>query len=114
MKKSGRDILSGNIDVLYRVGKLTFSNKMTVNVTKHTNPTVSFSEYASANPMGDSESLVADSRYRYIERVAKKAYHRGNKAGSVERSARIDAILTHKALAIPLFLIIIIRIVPMI
>lgn len=63
-------------------------------------------EYASANPMGDSESLVADSRYRYIERVAKKAYHRGNKAGSVERSARIDAILTHKALAIPLFLII--------
>ena len=50
MKKSGRDILSGNIDVLYRVGKLTFSNKMTVNVTKHTNPTVSFSEYASANP----------------------------------------------------------------
>ena len=50
MKKSGRDILSGNIDVLYRVGKLTFSNKMTVNVTKHTNPIVSFSEYASANP----------------------------------------------------------------
>lgn len=50
MKKSSRDILSGNIDVLYRVGKLTFSNKMTVNVTKHTNPTVAFSEYASANP----------------------------------------------------------------
>ena len=50
MKKSGRDILSGNIDVLYRMGKLTFSNKLTVNVTKHSNPTVSFSEYASANP----------------------------------------------------------------
>ena len=27
-------------------------------------------EYAAANPIGDSESLVADSRYSYIERIA--------------------------------------------
>ena len=63
-------------------------------------------EYAAANPIGDSESLVADSRYSYIERVAKKAYHHSGKASSAVRSAKIDAILTHKAFAIPLFLLI--------
>ena len=50
MKTSGRDVLSGNLDLLYRVGKLTFSNKLSVDVTRHDNPVVSFSEYAHANP----------------------------------------------------------------
>ncbi len=50
MKKSDRDIISGNLDLLYRVGKLTFSNKISVDVTKYDNPTVPFSEYAYANP----------------------------------------------------------------
>ena len=35
MKSSTRDIFSGNLDLLYRVGKLTFSNKLSVDVTKH-------------------------------------------------------------------------------
>ncbi len=50
MKSSIRDIFSGNLDLLYRVGKLTFSNKISVDVTKYTNPVVPFSEYAHANP----------------------------------------------------------------
>ena len=50
MKSSTRDIFSGNLDLLYRVGKLTFSNKLSVDVTKHDNPVVPFSEYAHANP----------------------------------------------------------------
>lgn len=63
-------------------------------------------EYAAANPIGDNESLVADSRYAYIERVVKKAYHHSGRISSAARSAKIDAVLTHKALAIPLFLLI--------
>lgn len=63
-------------------------------------------EYSAANPIGDNESLVADSRYAYIERVAKKAYHHSGRISSAARSAKIDAVLTHKALAIPLFLLI--------
>ncbi len=62
--------------------------------------------YAKANPLGDNESMVADSRYRYIERVAGIAYHRGGTATTAERSAKIDSIVTHKFLAIPLFLLI--------
>ncbi len=50
MKKSNRDVYGGNIDLTYRVGKLQFSNKFTAQQTNAKNPTVSFSEYASANP----------------------------------------------------------------
>lgn len=50
MKTSNRDVLSGNLDLLYRVGKLTFSNKLSVDVTKQNNPVVPFDEYAHANP----------------------------------------------------------------
>lgn len=50
MRSSSRDILSGNLDLLYRVGKLTFSNKLTVDATDSHNPVVPFSEYAGANP----------------------------------------------------------------
>lgn len=50
MKDSSRDIMGGNLDILYRVGKLTFSNKVSLDVTKYTNPVVDFSSYAQANP----------------------------------------------------------------
>ncbi len=50
MEKSSRDVLSGNIDILYRMGKLTFSNKLSVDIIDYSNPTVAFSEYANANP----------------------------------------------------------------
>ena len=50
MKKSNRDVYGGNIDLTYRVGKLQFSNKFTAQQTNAKNPTVSFSQYASANP----------------------------------------------------------------
>ncbi len=64
------------------------------------------SAYAAANPVGDNESTVADSRYRYIESVTAKALTRAKKNTAVDRSAKIDAILTHKVLALPLFVLI--------
>ncbi len=50
MKESRREILSGNLDLLYRKNKLSFSNKLSVDYTKTTDPIVAFSEYAQANP----------------------------------------------------------------
>ena len=50
MKSSNRDVISGNLDLFYRVGKITFSNKMTANVNSFHNPIVAFSDYANANP----------------------------------------------------------------
>lgn len=50
MKESDRDVMGGNIDLIYRVGKLQFTNKFTAQQTKYSNPIVPFSTYASANP----------------------------------------------------------------
>ncbi|MBR2064590.1 MAG: SusC/RagA family TonB-linked outer membrane protein [Bacteroidales bacterium] len=50
MKDSDRETLEGNVDLIYRTGKFQFSNKLTINWLDVTNPTVSFSEYAFANP----------------------------------------------------------------
>jgi len=64
------------------------------------------SAYAAANPVGDNESTVADSRYRYIEYVTAKALTRAKKDTAVDRSAKIDAVLTHRVFALPLFVLI--------
>ncbi|MDY2806947.1 MAG: SusC/RagA family TonB-linked outer membrane protein [Prevotella sp.] len=50
MKKSNREVYGANLDLTYRVGKLQFSNKATAQKTNTKNPTVSFSDYAAANP----------------------------------------------------------------
>ncbi len=50
MKNSSRSILSGNVDLIYRKNKFVFSNKLTLEQVSARNPTVSFSEYARANP----------------------------------------------------------------
>ena len=50
MKGSSRQTLSGNLDLIYRTGNFQFSNKLTIDYLKTEDPTVSFSEYALANP----------------------------------------------------------------
>ena len=50
MKNSGNDVIGMNFDFNYRKGKFRFFNKMSFDYTKKENPTVSFSEYAKANP----------------------------------------------------------------
>lgn len=51
MKGSDRQTVSGNIDLIYRSGKFQFSNKLTVDYMETNDPSVSFSEYAQANPL---------------------------------------------------------------
>ena len=50
MKESSRDVFSGTLDLLYRKKTLRFSNKLSVDYTKYTNPIVSFKEFAQTNP----------------------------------------------------------------
>ena len=50
MKDSKRETYGGNIDLIYRVGKLQFQDKFSASYTNMTNPIVDFSQYAAANP----------------------------------------------------------------
>ena len=50
MKDSDRNTMEGNVDLIYRTGKFQFSNKLSINWLDTSNPTVSFAEYAHANP----------------------------------------------------------------
>ena len=61
--------------------------------------------FALANPFGDSESMVADSRYAYIEKVVAASVEKSRQS-TAGASARIDRLLTNKWLALPLFLLI--------
>ena len=60
-------------------------------------------EYEASSPLGDRETLLADSRYRFVERVVRSAVKRRN-AGEPTVTEKIDAVATHKIWAIPVFL----------
>ncbi len=62
--------------------------------------------FAKANPFGDNESIVADSRYAYIEKVVAAAVKKSARDVVAQSNARIDRVLTNKWLALPLFLLI--------
>lgn len=50
MKKSDREVYTGNLDLIYRVKKFQFANKLTVSDAVYNNPLVSFNEYVRTNP----------------------------------------------------------------
>ncbi|MBQ3512224.1 MAG: ferrous iron transport protein B [Lachnospiraceae bacterium] len=52
----------------------------------------------------DKEAALADMRYQYIEEVCKKSVVRHQETKEQIRSEKIDRILTHKYLGIPIFL----------
>ena len=61
-------------------------------------------EYSASVPLGDSESMIADARYRYVTRVCAAALKRGRPADEPTSSDRIDRVLTHKIWALPIFI----------
>jgi ferrous iron transport protein B len=61
-------------------------------------------EYEAASPLGDRETLLADSRYRFVERVVRSSVRRKNRDGQRTVTERIDAVATHRIWAIPVFL----------
>lgn len=54
----------------------------------------------------DREAALADMRYSYIEMLCEKAVHKHNETKEQVRSNKIDTLLTHKYLGIPIFLLI--------
>ncbi|SHH72329.1 ferrous iron transport protein B [Sporobacter termitidis DSM 10068] len=61
-------------------------------------------EYAASGP-GDRETLIADSRYRYIEKTVRDAVRKGPARRAETVTDRIDKIVTHRILAAPVFLL---------
>lgn len=54
----------------------------------------------------DREAALADMRYEYIGRIVAETVQRPADTKEQQRSVKIDSLLTHKHLAIPLFLVI--------
>ena len=52
----------------------------------------------------DREMIIADQRYRYICDVCSRAVHKGAEQGKETVSDKIDNWATHRVLAIPIFL----------
>ncbi|MCI9309509.1 MAG: ferrous iron transport protein B [Lawsonibacter sp.] len=61
-------------------------------------------EYENSSDLGDRETLIADSRYQYIQRVVAASVEKGGVPGELTFSEEIDKVVTHRVLAIPLFL----------
>ena len=61
-------------------------------------------EYEASSALGDRETLVADSRYRYIERVVHASVVKGKGSEGPTLTEKIDRIVTGKYTALPLFL----------
>lgn len=62
-------------------------------------------KYESSSTLGDRETLIADSRYRYIEKVIGSAVKKECAPDELTPSDKIDRILTHRLLALPVFLL---------
>lgn len=61
-------------------------------------------EYSDSAPLGDSESMIADARYKYVTRVCAASLRRGHPIDQLTTSDKIDRVLTNKYLAIPIFI----------
>ena len=62
-------------------------------------------EYEASSPLGDRETLIADSRYRFIESVVQTSVKRARAQGERTWTDRIDAVATHRILAFPVFIL---------
>lgn len=65
---------------------------------------VIIADYESASDLGDRETLIADSRYSYIERVLSTSVIKNKPKNTETTSDRIDKVVTNKYLAVPVFL----------
>ncbi len=62
-------------------------------------------EYEGAYALGDRETLVADSRYQFIQKVVTVSVKKGQRGGTMSTSDKIDSVVTHKIFALPIFLL---------
>lgn len=67
MKESSRDILGGNIDLMYRKGKFRFSNKLSIDYVSTSSPIVYFKEFAQTNPYYKKTNILGEVE-EYLEK----------------------------------------------
>ncbi|MEG1778530.1 MAG: ferrous iron transporter B [Oscillospiraceae bacterium] len=61
--------------------------------------------YEASRENGEREWMLADARYRFITTIIKIAVHKNLKQGAMSTSDKIDAIVTHRIFAVPVFLL---------
>lgn len=90
MKKSGNDLVGGNIDLLYRTGKFSFSNKLSLDYKRNEDPTVVFSEYAAANPYYRKRNTAGEAE-RWLENNSGDRYSPEYKVGNPLWNASLNS-----------------------
>jgi len=61
-------------------------------------------KYEGTSKLGDRETMLADARYKYIEKVAIECLVKGVETNKMTTSDKIDKIVTNRILALPIFL----------
>lgn len=90
MKKSGNDLVGGNVDLLYRTGKFSFSNKLSLDYKTSEDPTVVFSEYAAANPYYRKRNIYGEVE-RWLENNTGDKYAPEYKVGNPLWNASLNS-----------------------
>lgn len=79
MKGSDRDIMNGNIRLIYRKGRMAFTNNLNINYSKAAHESVPFSKFSQANPFfrktdenGDPLKLLESFSYFDINTFQRK------------------------------------------
>lgn len=85
MKDSEKDLVNGNLKLIYRHNKLSISNNLNLDYSKADKETVTFSKYARANPYyrkyneeGEPEMVLTSIEYKDMDlltRTTKKFYN---------------------------------------
>ncbi len=63
-------------------------------------------KYEAHSELGDRETMLADARYKFIEKIVNQCVVKNSKAGSLSVSDKIDLVVTNRILAIPIFLLV--------
>ncbi len=74
MKGSDRDVMNGNIRLIYRKERLAFTNNLNINYSKAEREPVAFSEFAQANPYFRKEDEYGDLKKVLFNNYAKTYY----------------------------------------
>lgn len=97
MKKSGNDLFGANFDLIYRKGKFLMSNKMSIDYYTQNDPTVTFSDYAKANPYyrktdenGEINRYLADYYSINKERYSVSNPMYNDNLNSFDESSKLD------------------------
>lgn len=87
-------------------GDESISSKLNISPKARNKIEKTICQYESSAPHGHRDWLLADARYRYITSVVKICVKKNSKPGEATLSDKIDKIITHPILALPIFLLI--------